>query len=153
MLWPNGSNVPGFSETKLTISSWQKARHSVFAQSTKIVILWSSKTELLSDKTTTHCHPKLYLSPYTTRDREHVKGFHELHGSSHRVGHQWLFFGLNCLLLVLKVMLNQVHVFSSNKYASMKLALNVKGSCRAVCIRERLSNHHRSRKPAIKCNT
>ena len=41
--------------------------------------------------------------------------------------------------LLLKVMLNQVHVFSSNKYASMKRALNVRGSCRAVCIREQLS--------------
>ena len=41
--------------------------------------------------------------------------------------------------LLLKVMLNQVHVFSSNKYASMKRALNVRGSCRAVYIREQLS--------------
>nr|POF00866.1 hypothetical protein CFP56_47677 [Quercus suber] len=34
---------------------------------------------------------------------------------------------------------------SFNKYASMKLALNVRGSCRAVCIRGQLSMHHRSR--------
>ena len=41
-------------------------------------------------------------------------------------------------------MLNQVHVFSSNKYASMKLALNVRGSCKAVYIKEQLNAQHTS---------